>query len=537
MNKYFSLIKAIMSEGINVFKINTKNKSKFFKLLMPIILTLIIMGIMCSYSISIILKLQTINMEVLLLTMFILFTSFLTLLEGIYKSSSLLFNCRDDDLLLSLPIPKSIVLFVRVLKFYLFELLYNTLFIFPAIFVYAIYMHPSITYYIVSLFGLFLFPIIPILLSCLIGAIIVYMSSLFKNKNIVQTILSVILVFGIMYLSFNAEKILENILNNAYNINNLITTIYYPAKAYIELIINYSTIQLLKFITINLALFCLTIVLIGKIYFRINSSSKAIKFKKSNKPYIIKSSNPIWGIIKKELNRFLNSPVFIINSAFSLIFFILGCILLANKFDVIASTITEMNSTINFDFIKKSINIILFIFISISSFLTTITCSMISLEGKSFNILKIIPIKPYTIINAKILTSLLIMIPCILIGDVIVFFRFQFDILSIILILISSVLFPLLSQTMGIIINLKYPRLDAKNDTEIVKQSMSSFLSVFSGFGLITITVFIVFKLLEYNVSNYFIMISFIIGYLILYLLLLLFLNKTCDKSFRNILV
>ena len=49
----------------------------------------------------------------------------------------------------------------------------------------------------------------------------------------------------------------------------------------------------------------------------------------------------------------------------------------------------------------------------------SITSSMISLEGKTFSILKSLPVKPYTIIKSKILTAVLIMIPCILIGDII----------------------------------------------------------------------------------------------------------------------
>ena len=32
--------------------------------------------------------------------------------------------------------------------------------------------------------------------------------------------------------------------------------------------------------------------------------------------------------------------------------------------------------------------------------------------------------------------------------------------------------------------NLKYPKLNASNDTEVVKQSMSSTLSLFAGFGV-----------------------------------------------------
>ena len=148
MKKYLSLFMASMSEGMNIFRVSTKQKNTFTKIVLPIVLSLILMGVMYSYSEMVIQKLQPINMEFVVLTIFILLTSVITVVEGIYKSGSLLFNCKDDNLLLSLPIKKSTVLFIRVLKFYLFELLYNSVFLLPAIIVYARYTNPEFTYYI-----------------------------------------------------------------------------------------------------------------------------------------------------------------------------------------------------------------------------------------------------------------------------------------------------------------------------------------------------------------------------------------------------
>ena len=41
----------------------------------------------------------------------------------------------------------------------------------------------------------------------------------------------------------------------------------------------------------------------------------------------------------------------------------------------------------------------------------------------------------------------------------------------------------LLTSCIGLIANLKYPKMNATNDTEVVKQSMSSMISVFIGIG------------------------------------------------------
>ena len=537
MKKLFSLIKASMTDGMNLFRISTKNKNTFTKVVLPIILVLVLMGVMYSYSELIMKSLEPVNMEIVLLTVFILLTSIMTIIEGIYKSGNLLFNCKDDNLLLSLPIKKSTVLFIRVFKFYVFELLYNSVFLIPSILVYAIYVKPSIMYYIVSFIGLLLFPIVPILISCLIGTFITFIASKFKSKNMIQTVITVIFLLGVLYFSYNSENLVMNIAENASSINDFITKIYYPAGAYIDLITNFNPVKLLEFIFINLALFIVTIILIGKIYFNINSNAQSIKISKSNKNYKIKTLTPMQALIKKEFSRFINSPVFVTNAGFGLVLYILGCILITVKFDSIIEMITKNAVPIDLNNLKDFMPVILFGFICFTSFMTSITSSMISLEGKSFSILKSLPLKPYKIIKSKVLTAIIIMLPCLLVGNIIIFVRFNFDLLSIILTLIASILIPLIAETLGIIVNLKYPRMDATNDTEVVKQSMSSSISVLIGMVIIGITVFLLFKALEANIPNNIIILIFISVYAVIYSALVVLLHKICDKSFDNISV
>jgi len=537
MKRIFSLLKASMSEGMTLFRVSTKKKSTFTKVMLPIILTLVLMGVMYSYADTMMQQLAPINMHFVLLTLFILAISVLTLIEGIYKSGNLLFNCKDDNLLLSLPIKKSTVLFIRVFKFYVFELLYNSVFLLPSMIVYAIYVKPGMAYYIVSFIGLLIFPIIPILVSCILGTFITYASSRFKGRNYAQTLITMFFLIGILYFSYNFENLLTNLAKNASSINDLIIKLYYPAGAYIELITKFDFIKLLEFIFVHFGLFIIIILLIGKIYFNINSNVKSITTNKSSKNYKIKTSTPIKAMIKKEFNRFINSTVFVTNAGFGLVLFILGCILVTIKFDGIVDMIIKSIPDVSLEQITRYMPVLLFGFICFTGFMTSITSSMISLEGKSFNILKSLPIKPYRIIKAKVLTALLIMIPCILIGDLIVFIRFKFDLINIILILMASVLIPLISETIGIIVNLKYPRMDAKNDTEVVKQSMSSAICVFAGVILIGITGVLLFKAIDANISNNIILLIFILGYATIYLGLEILLHKICDKCFDNISV
>ena len=112
----------------------------------------------------------------------------------------------------------------------------------------------------------------------------------------------------------------------------------------------------------------------------------------------------------------------------------------------------------------------------------------------------------------------------------IIFISFRFDILSIILILIASVLLPLISETIGIIVNLKYPRMDVKTDTEVVKQSMSSAISVFIGMALTGITIILLVVAVNAKLNNNIIILIFTSLFAIIYAMLSWVLHKICDK-------
>ena len=75
------------------------------------------------------------------------------------------------------------------------------------------------------------------------------------------------------------------------------------------------------------------------------------------------------------------------------------------------------------------------------------------------------------------------------------------------------------------------------NDTEVVKQSMSSTISVFAGMAVIALTVGLLVKAFEVNLSNNIIMLSFIGIYFVIYIALLFLLHKICNKCFDNIIV
>ena len=541
MKKLYSLIKASMTSGMNVFKIRSKKEGKKNSSLLPTLIGLYLMFMLWGMANSMYEKVDPLNIEYILLALFAFSISIITIIEGIYKAGPLIFNCKDDQLLLSLPIERSTVLFIRIFKFYVFELIFNTIFLLPTMIAYIRWgENITWTYYLTSIIMLFLLPIIPIIISCIIAAIISSISSRFRFKNAAQIIISTLFLIGMLFVSYNLEDMFNYIAKHATSINDFITKIYYPAGVYSKLVTDFNAVDLIKFILINLAIFGLFIFVLSKFYFKINSRLKNVSTNKSTKIEKVKiaTKTPTQSLIKKEFNIFFKTPVFIINAGFALVLFILLAVMICIRYGSMITLLTNPETGFNLpmEFVTNNKSLLIFTLIALTSFMTSITSSVISLEGRKINILKSLPVSTKEILMAKIYSSLLLTTPAMIIGDIILFIKFKTNILEILLLLAASIILPLASHLIGLIVNLKYPKLDAETSAEVVKQSVSSFVSVMIGMILVVTFVIVLVKLIK-KVSAILLLVSFTGVFLLIDILLYIYLINKGVKDFNNLTV
>ena len=541
MKKLYSLIKASMTSDMSIFKIKPKTGSKA-AVILPLFIAGYLMFMIWGGANSLFEQLAPTNLSYVLLSLFAISISLLTILEGVYKAGPLMFNCKDDQLLLSLPIKRSTVLFVRVFKFYVFELAFNSLFLLPIMVAYIRWdSNLTWTYYLTSIIMLLFLPIIPIVISMILGAITSSLSSRFKYKNAFQIILSMILVVGIMSLSFNSNNFMEYIMKNATSINDVITKLYYPAGVYAKLVTDFNVVDLLVFLVVNIVLITISILVLSKFYFKINSRLKKVttsskKIKVDN--MVIKANTPTVALVKKEVNTFFKTPVFIVNAGFSLVLYLLFAVLLVLKADAFITEVTSEGFGMGLEeaVLRNNISLLVLFLIGLTAFMTSITSSVISLEGKSINILKSLPIKIKTILMGKVYAALVITTPVLIIGDLILFIGLHISIIECLLLLALSIFMPLSSHIIGVIINLKYPKLDWESETEVVKQSMSSFLSVMLGFVLLIGSMFILLNLAG-KISAILLLLLTMLLFIVIDLVLYWYLVKKSVKDFEKLTV
>ena len=496
MSKLISLLKATMSEGVQLF--SYRGKTERSRRMMPIILGSLI-GILLLFSSSTLIQtLKKDGAEAAILPLYALITSVIILTEGIYKSGDLLFKPKDSDMLLAMPIKKSTIVSARIIKFYAFEMLYCLIFLLPAIVAYVVGANVEPSFFLVSFTMLVLIPVIPIAASCIIGLISSAISARFKHRTLIQVIISFIalFVFAVMMLSVNTISDFDG--QSLVAISNNVSKFYYPAATFMSLAKNFDLLQYLLFIAINLVVLTITVFLISRFYFKIVTRMSTEKRTQDEDLKLnLAKHGQTYAMIKKELTKYFSTPVLLMNTAIGLVVFLVAVGALCLNYDGFVSSL--MSSIENFPLtteeIRSFLPSVVFALVAFTSLMTFITATMISLEGKAFNFLKSMPISGKKVIMTKVLAAMLLIVPVTLIGSIILFIRFQFDLLSVILILIAIIVMPLVTELIGILIDLKYARFDGESDAVVVKQSAGVMVATFLGLGMVLITISLTFAI------------------------------------------
>lgn len=497
MSKLVSLLKASMSGGVQLF--NYRGKTERSRRMMPIVLGLLIGGLMLVNALVMTTEFKKDGNEMAILSLYTLITTIIIVMEGSYKAIDLLFKPRDNDMLLAMPIKRSSIVFVRMIKFYLFELVYCLIFLLPAIIAYAVNVSVEPSYYLVAPTMLILVPVIPIAVACLFGLVIAAVSGRFKHKTLWQVILSFAALFASAGLVFAFNNPSVNLGESGFTtISNQVTGFYYPASAFAKLATQFNFLEYLLFVAINLVIVVVTVLVIGRFCFKIITRLDTVSHvKKTGANYRFTRRSQVTAMVRKEVTRYFNTPVLLMNTAIGLVFFLVAVGLLCFQFDNVANSI--MSSVEDFPLTIEELHSYLpgvtLAMVAFASLLTCITATMISLEGKAFNMLKTLPISGAKVIMSKVLAAMLLIVPITLVGTLMMAVRFQFGIMETVLVLVGVVAMPLVTELIGILINLKYPRFDADNDSVVVKQSASVMVATFLGLGMVLFTVSLIFAM------------------------------------------
>ena len=481
MSNFFRLLKINVLSILAPFK---KKKLNFILIITLIIWTASVLG---GGSLYVMKKLAPFKAEALVLLVFLFAYSIMTMLASIKSSSSYLFNFKDYENIMSLPISRGVVVLSRIANVYISNLLAFLIMIGPAVAAYLYLLRPDIASILIILLVVLLIPIIPMIIGSILGVIISYISSFFKKSKFLT--LAVNIAFIALYLYFYNKFVNTEIdfskVKSMLDLFLQSTNNKYPiARYYTEAILDKNIPSLIIFILISLALLIGFFYGIKAIYLKLNTFLKTDRSKKHFN-YKKERVSPFRSLVLKEYRKLISSPVYFINSLFGLFLILLLAIylLIANPkgFELFLKS----------EFSIGNIYLIFPILISLLVASSCTTSSSISFEGKFFPMIKTLPIDVKTYLNSKLFVNLSINFLVLFITVPIINYKFKLSFLVSSLNYLIPLLYTIFIASLGLILNLVWPKFNFDNDAQITKQSLPAFITTIVGFLVPMILIFI----------------------------------------------
>lgn len=427
----------------------------------------------------------------LVLAIFIMFQTILVCTNIFYFS-------KDIELILPFPIKPVNLLIAK------FNTLICTLYVSEAIFgiipicIYGILTHSTLLFYIYAVLIFIFFPVFLALVLSIIMMFVMKISKFIKNKEIFQTIITLLLVTSIFIVEYNvinnifiqnkeieivennfqiADKLIE--FNNKIETSNKLFLVINPAVKVLKNSNLQNIFEIIKIILIDFITFIIFIFIGKKTYLKdilkntsylIKTSNKRINlYKKCKKNIIFKA------YIKKEIkNLFRNSMVFmqcVYPMIISLITVIIISIILLPKLNEVLNNpdIKQLIGNLEFDL---SIVYIILSGIQVLFMISPASLTSISRDGKNASFMKYIPISYFRQILYKGLPQIFINSISVIIIIGILYYAFpSIGIVNVLLVFISSMILNALNSYSMIIVDLLNPKLQWDSEYEILKQN------------------------------------------------------------------
>lgn len=397
---------------------------------------------------------------------------------SVFNTYASVYLAKDNDLLLSLPIPVKDVLIARLLGVLTMSFYYSAPATITSAVVYMVLGLPSALGIIGSLLLVPLVPLIVFMLSCGLGYIVAKISQKLKNKGFLSALITLAFI-GVYYLFyFKANELIRQIVANGETVASGVKVFAYPLYA-MGKVGEGNPIAIVCFTTAVLILLRLVWLLLSKSFLKIvTNGGKTKKVVFNGK--ISKQCSPEKAFFKKELRRYLSSANYLLNTSLG------SVIMLIVSVAVLVYSQTIRNSIIPSGGVNTSIHAR---FLSVAALGATMALSSynfisapsISLEGKNLWIIKSLPISPKTAFFAKSALHFAITAPFTFLTAVTFSYAFGLSPLSAIICVLAAISFTLLCGMSGVIINLAFPNVKWTNETIAVKRGLSVLFSMLGG--------------------------------------------------------
>lgn len=391
----------------------------------------------------------------------------LMLIGGSLMAKSQLYEAKDNELLLSMPIPPRAILLSRMFLLWAVAMICDLV-----VFVPALMNWPGLSGGGIALV-LFLFivplPLLALAISALVGWLLHRVSAAFGHRSIVTVISALILVVLYMILNFRTNAMLQALVEDPSGIEGtlgVVAPLVWIGRGAVEA----NVLDALKFTLLSAVCFAAVVALLSATFIRTATSVR----EQAKKKYVerpVKTQSASGALLTRELSRLWSCPAYLLNCGLGVILLLLAAVGVFVKRSSLLLLVAQFGGT---DFAA----LLGILVASLINSTALFTAPSISLEGKTLWILQSLPVRGKDVLLAKLKMHLLICSPTTLILTVCIALSMQIGGTGLACLLVLPQLYVVFIALLGLEANLRHPNFNWTSETQAVKSGVSVLITM-----------------------------------------------------------
>lgn len=400
---------------------------------------------------------------------------------SVFTAKSQLFEARDNELLLSMPIPPSAVLGSRMASLLLTNFGFELLVAGPAAVAWCMNCPVNPMGAVAFILVCLALPFFGVALSSLFGWLLALLTAKVRRKSLVSTVFSLCFLAAYFYVYSNINTLLQNLVLNASEISasfGAVTPLYRLGTAMSD----GDMVGLIMGLACLIIPFIIAYFILTKTFIRTATTRRgAAKLRYVKREAKVASASA--ALLRREWARLLSSSTYIMNCALGAIMNIILAVVLVIKGGDLLVMLEGAAG------VEAVVEPLIIVALCVLSGMTTISACAVSLEGKHLWIVRSIPVDTRKVLLAKLKLHLLVSAPAMLIVQIAAVTVFRPKGLMLLWTLLIPQVFNVLMALIGLWANLKFPKLNWQNETQAVKQSVAVIIPIFGGWGILILPV------------------------------------------------
>lgn len=400
----------------------------------------------------------------------------LGLFGSVFSTYSSLYLAKDNEPLLSMPIPVKTIIASRLINVYLLGLIYEASILVPVTIVWFAFSLDFMVFIggLVFLLGI---SVIVLLLTCLLGWLVAKISLKIKNRTIIKVLVALLGIGAYYFLYFKAADLIDDLIVNAFLYGSAIKESAFPLYLFGACATGYWPSMLgMLVLSALLLVFCIYFISAG--FIRIATSTAQVE-SAVYKEKRVKERSVFKSLLSREFLHFKSSANYLLNCG-------MGCIMLPAA-GIALLLFKDDLSALPYALTYGRDSVWPVIFMIASGFMSGMNyfCApSVSLEGRNMWILQSAPIDLKKVIRAKMLTQLILDLPPVLFLDIAAVIVFPISVMDAVMLFASSLALILMYAGFYMLLGIRFANIHWTNEVFPIKQGPAAGLSVLVCFAV-----------------------------------------------------